>query len=175
MIRALRIRPELGGYFEDPGGLVVCDIDPMAGQAPGAAPGEPTVGPGPRREIFLAGTEPTGAQPLPDGSVPNPESSSNADGSSPSSKSPDDNGRASAGGVGIPLPRDARKPEQRQEAAPSQKWSFGARLKDFRGSGSPSKPKPTPTPTPPPKPAQGDEPQSSQRQLQGPTRAPAPR
>jgi penicillin-binding protein 1B len=174
MIRALRIRPELGGNFEDPGGLVVCDIDPMAGQITGAVPGEPTAGPGPRREIFLAGTEPTGAQPLPEGSVPNPESSSNADGSSPSSKSPDDNGRASAGGAGIPLPPDARKPETRQETAPSQKWSFGARLKDFLGIGSPSKPKPTPTPTPTPKPAQGDAPQSSQRRLQGPTQAPAP-
>ena len=31
MTRALRIRPELGGYFEDPGGLVVCDIDPVTG------------------------------------------------------------------------------------------------------------------------------------------------
>jgi membrane peptidoglycan carboxypeptidase len=175
MIRALRVRPELGGYFEDPGGLVVCDIDPMAGQVTGAVPGEPTVGPGPRREIFLAGTEPTGAQPVPDGSVPNPESSSNADGSSPSSKSPDDNGRASAGGAGIPLPPDARKPEQRPETAPSQKWSFGAKLKDFLGLGSPSKPKPTPTPTPTPKPAQGDEPQSSQRQLQGTTQPGAPR
>src|SRR5499426_2488719 len=175
MIRALRIRPELGGYFEDPGGLVVCDIDPMAGQTTGAVPGEPTVGPGPRREIFLAGTEPTGAQPLPDGSVPNPESPSSADGSSPSSKSPDDNGRASAGGVGIPLPPDARKPETRPETAPSQKWSFGARLKDFLGIGPPSKPKPTPTPTPTPKPAQGDAPQSSQRQLQGPTQPGAPR
>src|SRR5262245_30392545 len=175
MIRALRIRPELGGYFEDPGGLVVCDIDPMAGQTTGAVPNEPTVGPGPRREIFLAGTEPTGAQPLPDGSVRNPESSSSADGSSPSSKSPDDNGRASAGGAGIPLPPDARKPEQRTETAPSQKWSFGARLKDFLGLGSPSKPKPTPTPTPTPKPAQGDEPQSSQRRLQGPTQPGASR
>src|SRR5262245_53165498 len=172
MIRALRIRPELGGYFEDPGGLVVCDIDPMAGQTTGAVPGEPTVGPGPRREIFLAGTEPTGAQPLPDGSVPNPESSSSADGSSPSSKSPDDNGRASAGGAGIPLPPDARKPETRPETAPSQKWSFGARLKDFLGLGSPSKPKPTPTPTPTPNPAQGDAPQSSLRQLQGPGQTP---
>src|SRR5262245_1792507 len=171
MIRALRIRPELGGYFEDPGGLVVCDIDPMAG----AAPSDTTVGPGPRREIFLAGTEPTGAQPLPDGSVPNPESSSNGEGSSTSPKSPDDNGRASAGGAGIPLPPDARKPETRQETAPSQKWSFGARLKDFLGLGSPSKPKPTPTPTPTPKPAQGDEPQSSQRQLRGPTQPGAPR
>src|SRR5262245_19338017 len=177
MIRALRIRPDLGGNFEDPGGLVVCDIDPMAGQTTGTVPGEPVVGPGPRREIFLAGTEPTGAQQLPDGSVPNPEASSNADGSSPSSKSPDDNGRASAGGVApgmIPLPSDARKPEQRPETAPSQKWSFGARLKDFLGLGSPSKPKPTPTPTPTPKPAQGDEPQSSQRQIHGPTQPGAP-
>ncbi len=169
MIRALRIRPELGGYFEDPGGLVVCDIDP----ATGFVPGDTTVGP--RREIFLAGTEPSGAQPLPDGSVPNPESSSNAGGSSPS-KSPDDNGRASGGGgSGIPLPPDARKPEPRPETAPSQKWSFGAKLKDFLGLGSPAKPKPTPTPTPTPKPAQGDAPQSSQRQLQGPAQAPAPR
>jgi len=174
MIRALRVRPELGGYFEDPGGLVVCDIDPMAGQMTGTVPGEPTAGPGPRREIFLAGTEPSGAQPLPEGSVPNPESSSNAEGSSPSSKSPDDNGRASAGGAGIPLPPDARKPETRPETAPSQKWSFGARLKDFLGIGSPSKPKPTPTPTPTPKPAQGDAPQSSLRQLQGPAQAPGP-
>src|SRR5262245_30360805 len=174
MIRALRIRPELGGYFEDPGGLVVCDIDPMAGQTTGAVPGEPTAGPGPRREIFLAGTEPSGAQPLPDGSVPNPESSSNADGSSPTTKSPDDNGRASAGGAGIPLPPDARKPEQRQETAPSQKWSLGAKLKDFLGLGSPAKPKPTPTPTPTPKPAQGEALQSSQRRFQGSAQAPAP-
>src|SRR5499426_1523178 len=54
MMRAVRLRPELGGNFEDPGDLVVCEIDPMAGQTTGAVPGEPTVGPGPRREIFLA-------------------------------------------------------------------------------------------------------------------------
>jgi penicillin-binding protein 1B len=169
MSRALRIRPELGGYFEDPGGLVVCDIDP----ATGSIPSDTTVGP--RREIFLAGTEPSGAQPLPEGSVPNPESSSSADGSSPP-KPPDDSGRASAGGVApgmIPLPPDARKPESRPETAPSSKWSFGAKLKDFLGLGSPAKPTPTPTPTP--KPAQGDDPQSSRRQLQGPGQAPAPR
>src|SRR5262245_4829446 len=170
MIRALRIRPELGGYFEDPGGLVVCDIDP----ATGTAPSDTSVGP--RREIFLAGTEPTGAQPLPDGSVPNPEASSNADGSSQPTKPPDDSGRASAGGGSgmIPLPPDARKPETRPETAPKPKWSLGARLKDFLGLGS-SKPKPTPTPTPTPKPAQGDAPQSSQRRSQGPAQAPAPR
>ncbi|HEY8461742.1 MAG TPA: PBP1A family penicillin-binding protein, partial [Blastocatellia bacterium] len=63
MIRALRVRPELGGSFEDPGGLVVCDIDPTTGAAPTE---ESTQS---RREIFLAGTEPYGAQALPDGSV----------------------------------------------------------------------------------------------------------
>ncbi|HEV2669393.1 MAG TPA: PBP1A family penicillin-binding protein, partial [Blastocatellia bacterium] len=164
MNRALRIRPELGGYFEDPGGLVVCDIDPATGGPPGDG------STGSRREIFLAGTEPSGAQPLPDGSVPNPESSSNAEGGSPSSKSPDDNGRASAGGIApgmIPLPPDARKTEPRSEAAPSPKWSLGAKLKDFLGLGSSSKPKPTPTPTPTPKPAQGDALQSSPRKFQG--------
>jgi len=170
MIRALRIRPELGGSFEDPGGLVVCDIDPATGGLPsdGAA--------GSRREIFLAGTEPSGAQPLPDGSVPNPDSSSNAEGASPSSKSSDDNGRASAGGIApgmIPLPPDARKTEPRPETAPSPKWSLGAKLKDFLGLGSPAKPKPTPTPTPTPKPAQGDALQSSQRRFQGSAQAPA--
>ncbi len=174
MIRAMRIRPELGGYFEDPGGLVVCDIPPAAETVPvdpSGAPVAPVAPVGPRREIFLAGTEPSGAQPLPEGSVPNPE-----DGSSPS-KPPDDTGRAANdGGAGmIPLPPDARKPESRPENAPSQKWSFGARLKDFLGIGSPSKPKPTPTPTPTPKPEQGDAPQSSKRQLQRPDQAPTPR
>jgi penicillin-binding protein 1B len=162
MIRALKIHPELGGSFEDPGGLVVCDIDPTTGAAPSEA------SPGSRREIFLAGTEPTGAQPLPEVSVPGVDPTSTADGASQSPKSPDDNGRASAGGVttGIPLPPDARKPETRPEAAPSQKWSFGARLKDFLGLGSSSKPKPTPTPTPTPKPAEEGALQSH-RQFQG--------
>ena len=139
MNRALRIRPELGGYFEDPGGLVVCDIPrpPM----PFRSILTPVAPVGPRREIFLAGTEPSGAQPI-EGSVPNPE-----DGSSPS-KPPDDNGRAANdGGSGmIPLPPDARKPESRPENAPSQKWSFGARLKDFLGIGSRRSRNPLPLP-----------------------------
>ena len=174
MIRALHVRPELGGPFEDPGGLVVADIDP----ATGAAPSDTTIAP--RREIFLAGTEPTGAQPLPDGSVPISDPNAAADGASQSPKSPpkspDDNGRASAGGAatGIPLPPDARKPETRPETAPSQKWSFGAKLKDFLGLGSPAKPKPTPTPTPTPKPAEEGALQS-QRQFQGSAQATTPR
>jgi penicillin-binding protein 1B len=162
MIRALRIRPDLGGYFEDPGGLVVCEIDPITGGAPQATGVAPIEGSsGTRREIFLAGTEPTGAQPLPDGAVPNPEPSSNPDGAPPSPE---------AAGVDpgmIPLPPDARKTESRPETAPSPKWSFGARLKDFLGIGSSGKAKPTPTPTPTPKPAQDDALQSSQRRFRG--------
>jgi penicillin-binding protein 1B len=128
MTRALRIRPELGGYFEDPGGLVVCEIDPATGGLP--VEGGPTA----RREIFLIGTEPSGAQPLPDGSVPNSEASSNAGNIDPGM---------------IPLPPDARKNEPRPDGTPNPKWSFGARLKDFLGLGSQTKAKPTPTPTTP--------------------------
>src|SRR5215813_5644482 len=49
MTRALRIRSEFGGNFEDPGDLVVYEIDPVTGAA---AQGD--VG-GARREIFLKG------------------------------------------------------------------------------------------------------------------------
>ena len=160
MTRALRIRPELGGYFEDPGGLVVCEIEPAPGVDP--ATGAPPVegAQGSRREIFLIGTEPSGAQPLPDSSVPNSEASSAAAGVAPGM---------------IPLPPDARKTEQRPEATPSPKWTFGTRLKEFLGFGAPTKAKPTPTPTPTPKPAQEDTPQSSQRQFQRPAQQAAPR
>jgi penicillin-binding protein 1B len=156
MTRALRIRPELGGYFEDPGGLVVCEIDPSTGGVP--AEGAPASAP--RREIFLIGTEPSGAQPLPDGSVPNSEASSNAGAVDPGM---------------IPLPPDARKNEPRPDATPNPKWSFGARLKDFLGLGSQTKAKPTPTPTPTPKPAQEDTPQSSLRRIQGPAQTLTPK
>jgi penicillin-binding protein 1B len=168
MIRALRVRPELGGSFEDPGGLVVCDIDP----ATGTAPNETSTAT--RREIFLQGTEPIGAQPVVDGAVPNPDGTMNADGSSPSSKSPDDNGHAPSGGLAdTTLPPDARKPESRPEPAPNQKWSFGTKLKDFLGLGS-GKPKPTPTPTPTPKPTEEGA-LNSKKQLQGRDQANVPK
>ncbi|HEY6399842.1 MAG TPA: penicillin-binding transpeptidase domain-containing protein, partial [Blastocatellia bacterium] len=134
MIRALRVRPELGGSFEDPGGLVVCDIDP----ATGAAPTEETTAP--RREIFLAGTEPYGAQPATDGSVA-PDGTTGADGQS---KPADASGRGLADTT---LPPDSRKPE----ATPDQGWSIGRKLNDFLRGG---KPKPSPSPTPTPKPAE---------------------
>ncbi|MBO0860889.1 MAG: hypothetical protein J2P21_20880, partial [Chloracidobacterium sp.] len=162
MIRALRIRPELGGTFEDPGGLVVADIDP----ATGGTPTETTTSP--RREIFLAGTEPTGAKPLIEPGA-SPDSSAAADGFSQPGKSVDDNGR----GAGIPLPPDARRPESRPETAPNQKWSFGSRLKDFLGLGS-RKPKPTPTPTPTPKPSEEGA-RRTQRQIEVSTQMTTPR
>jgi penicillin-binding protein 1B len=154
MTRALRIRPELGGYFEDPGGLVVCEIDPLTG----GVPGDGTQGA--RREIFLIGTEPSGAQPLPDGSVPNPEASSNAGAVDPGM---------------IPIPPDARKTEPRPETTPNPKWSLGGRLKEFLGLGSQPKAKPTPTPTPTPKPSQEGTPQSSLRRFRGPAQTLTPR
>jgi hypothetical protein len=154
MVRALRIRPELGGSFEDPGGLVVCDIDP----ATGAAPTEESTGS--RREIFLSGTEPVGAQVLPDGSV-GPDGPMNADGQS---KSPDDNNRGLADPT---LPPDTRKPENTQD----QGWSIGRKLKDFLGGG---KPKPSPSPTPTPKPAEESGLQS-RKQSQGRSPSAVPR
>jgi penicillin-binding protein 1B len=167
MIRALRIRPELGGSFEDPGGLVVCDIDP----ATGSAPSETSTAS--RREIFLAGTEPIGAQPLPEGAGPGADAPMNAE----SPKSPDENGRAATGGLADgALPPDARKPETRPETAPNQKWSFGSKLKDFLGLGGSAKPKPTPTPTPTPKPSEeGGGGLQSQRQFRGQSQSPSQR
>ncbi|HEU0184237.1 MAG TPA: PBP1A family penicillin-binding protein [Blastocatellia bacterium] len=157
MIRALRVRPELGGSFEDPGGLVVCDIDP----ATGAAPTEETTAP--RREIFLAGTEPYGAQPANDGSV-GPDGTTSAEGQS---KPADASGRGLADTT---LPPDSRKPE----ATPDQGWSIGRKLKDFLGSG---KPKPSPSPTPTPKPAEESSIQSRRQysQYQGRSQSAGPR
>lgn len=52
MARALALRPELGGEFSDPGGLVEVDIDPSTGLL--AKNGAPN----PRHELFIQGTEP---------------------------------------------------------------------------------------------------------------------
>jgi hypothetical protein len=56
MTRALQMRPDLGGTFEDPGGLVTVSIDPATG---GPASGETG-----RPEYFLQGTEPDGAKAI---------------------------------------------------------------------------------------------------------------
>jgi len=52
MMKALQLRPDLGGEFEDPGDLVTVDIDPLTGMVAQADT------PGVRHELFLRGTEP---------------------------------------------------------------------------------------------------------------------
>jgi penicillin-binding protein 1B len=53
MTRALQMRPDLGGTFEDPGGLVTVNIDPATGGPATDETGRP--------EYFLQGTEPDAA------------------------------------------------------------------------------------------------------------------
>jgi penicillin-binding protein 1B len=157
MTRAMRVRPELGGNFEDPGELVVYEIDPTTGAT---AQGD-TIGA--RREVFLKGTEPGGGQALPDFSIPRSEPSSSSDGASPRSaptpRSSDGDSRTSAevGGLDprmIPLPPDSRKirPRPTIEPAPAPtlvpKRTFGTRLREFFGFGSPAGATPSPTATP---------------------------
>jgi membrane peptidoglycan carboxypeptidase len=154
MIRALRLRPELGGNFEDPGDLDVYEIDPITGAV--ARGGSGAV----RREYFLKGTGPSDGQPLPDSSPRESESMTNPDGDSlrvaPTPKPPDGNDRTTAdlGGIDpdlIPLPPDARKvrPRPGAEPTPTPKKSLGARMKEFFGFGSSTATAPSPTPNPP--------------------------
>lgn len=64
MIRALQLRPELGGQFSAPAeGLVVMDIDPTTGQPASAETARV------RHEVFLAGTHP-GGDFLPEAPIP---------------------------------------------------------------------------------------------------------
>ncbi len=160
MTRALRVRPELGGNFEDPGDLVVYEIDPTTGAATQSET------PGARREIFLKGTGPGDGQALPDFSLPHSDSSPTTDTSdgntprsAPTPKSAEGAGRGSTevGGIDpgmIPLPPDTRKdrPRPGAEPTPAPKRSFGDKLKDILGIGSSDKAKPTPTPAPTPTP-----------------------
>jgi penicillin-binding protein 1B len=65
MMKALQLRPDLGGDFEDPGDIVTVDIDPNTGMLAQADT------PGVRHELFLRGTEPgTGTPYAPDSSTP---------------------------------------------------------------------------------------------------------
>jgi penicillin-binding protein 1B len=57
MTRALALRPELGGEFEDPGGILTIDIDPATGMI---AKGEV---PNLRHELFIEGSEPNRKEP----------------------------------------------------------------------------------------------------------------
>ncbi len=57
MSRALALRPELGGDFEDPGGLIAIDIDPATGMI------AKNSGANLRHELFIEGTEPNRKEP----------------------------------------------------------------------------------------------------------------
>lgn len=57
MSRALALRPELGGDFEDPGGIIAVDIDPTTGMV--AKNSVPNL----RHELFIEGTEPSRKEP----------------------------------------------------------------------------------------------------------------
>ncbi len=152
MMRALRVRPELGGEFEDPGDLVTYEIDPSSGES---SPNTPQAA---RRELFLKGTEPGTGQPLPDHSIREPEPPStdtDLKRQQPASIQQDeDRMTADSGGIDsgmIPLPPDSRKvrPRPGPEPAPTPARSIGTRLKEFFGFGSPAAPKPSPSPSSP--------------------------
>jgi penicillin-binding protein 1B len=57
MSRALALRPEFGGDFEDPGGVMTIDIDPTTGMV--AQSGSENF----RHELFIEGTEPNRKEP----------------------------------------------------------------------------------------------------------------
>lgn len=62
MMKALQLRPDLGGEFADPGDLVTVDIDPATGLV--AQADTPNV----RHELFVRGTEPGPGTPYSPGS-----------------------------------------------------------------------------------------------------------
>lgn len=161
MIRALQLRPELGGNFVQPEeGIVSYDIDPGTGMI--AQGDSPNV----RHELFLRGTEP-GNQPLPDSFKPEPEGMTTMPASreteiprpAPTTRPPGDE-RDIAGSIDpsmIPLPPNARRPRARavpaptssppppQEApSPSPSPSFLRKLMSAIGFSGTPRPSPTP-------------------------------
>ncbi|GEM_PF-22180 len=150
MMRALRVRPELGGQFEDPGDLVTYEIDSMTGAL--ARGDSPYV----RRELFLKGTEPGGGQALPDRSIPETEPPPTSDSDFPRQaprSSGNDPTSADVSGIDtelIPLPPEARKNRPRPDAdpTPTPTRSFTSKVKEFFGFGKPSSAKVAPEPAP---------------------------
>jgi penicillin-binding protein 1B len=68
MMKALQLRPDLGGDFKDPGDITTIDIDPTTGMI--AQAGTPNA----RPELFLKGTEPNHDAPeQPEESAPAPD------------------------------------------------------------------------------------------------------
>jgi penicillin-binding protein 1B len=152
MIRAMQLRPDLGGAFESPReGLVTLYIDPVTGQ-----PAQ-TDTPGARAELFLSGTETGDAQPyLP--AQPIPVNPSGPSGTVPEAISPstDSLGAVTAdvsppldnrgiSDVYIPVPPEARGTVSLSGAAPVQPAPVPILS---AGSGASSAPRPVVTPVP---------------------------
>ncbi len=152
MTRALQLRPELGGQFEQPEeGIVTYDIDPTTGQV--VQPGGSKV----RHEIFLRGTQPSGQQapdlPPPQAEIPPPKIDLEFPRSTPTPRPPgEDRTTTDTTDDMIPLPPEFRKARTKptpQSTPKSQgdRPSFFRRLTDAIGVTSNShKPEPTPTP-----------------------------
>lgn len=153
MIRALQLRPELGGQFAAPAeGLVAMDIDPATGQPSSGGTGRV------RHEIFLAGTHPGGdflpEAALPTSAEPLPESDPAPIEPAPST----DDQRAPAPPVidsGIPLPPGVQPRVGEPGATTPQptptppKPSFGRKLAEFFGIRPKTVASATPEPRPP--------------------------
>ncbi|MBK9706491.1 MAG: PBP1A family penicillin-binding protein [Acidobacteria bacterium] len=152
MIRALQLRPELGGDFIQPEeGIVTYDIDPATGAL--AQGDSPNV----RHELFLRGTEP-GGQPLPDSYNPDGGASPARSEIEPPRPTPtpriSGEDRSIAGQIDptmIPLPPEARKNRPRPAAEPApaapkpdENPSFFRKLISAIGFSSTPKPRPTP-------------------------------
>ncbi|MDX2029077.1 MAG: PBP1A family penicillin-binding protein [Blastocatellia bacterium] len=141
MKSALRVRPELGGDFQDPGGIVSYEIDPTTGEIASGAPNT-------RRELFIEGTGPGDgtplplpdrqSEPLPDGEPKDPERPAAADPAESKETRPRTSNEPRIAGIDtdlIPLPPGAQVGgggARTAEAAPAPKSrSFFGRLKDF--------------------------------------------
>ncbi len=169
MIRALKIRPELGGDFVIPSeGLTSYQVDPTTGAI------VPEGTPSSRLEYFLTGTSP-GNQPLPDSYVPEGDPPSAAETSEkpratptpfrpsagpPPSNSPQggkSDGRIASNDDFIPLPPQTSI--STGQAPATKPPSILQRLATSLGLGTKPSPAPRPTPSPMIKASPGRKPQ----------------
>jgi membrane peptidoglycan carboxypeptidase len=158
MARALRLRPELSGEFEDPGGIVAYEIDPMTGAIASGAPNA-------RRELFIQGTNPGDGTPLPESARPDrePVPQGIEEERKDPSAAPDPGSSKEPRIVGIdtdliPIPPEARervRQRERPTPTPVPGRSILGRITEIFGSDSSAATNPTPSPkpvqTPPPR------------------------
>jgi penicillin-binding protein 1B len=155
MARALRLRPELGGDFEDPGGIVAYEIDPLTGAI---ASGSPNA----RRELFIQGTNPGDGSPPPespahdpDRASPNPPTAPNPPILEDENKTPrpapipEQTGEPRIAGIDadlIPVPPEVRDKVRMSAPPPDSDRSLFGRIRDIFSSGPAESPKSKATP-----------------------------